>query len=466
MDITAPHSTSVSVTPIDPSEELTHITQEMYKKNFELAEINKTLSLLRKIDEIILSRVTESNQIAQQVCDIVTPEANFKALAIYLVDQANGKLMNIGLSKTVLIEKTLSLTKKAMYPPEILLSETTNSIAKSVINKIQIITHSLHDFLLPYNTPEEVQSITGLEEIKSTLIYPLIVRDTAIGALIINLGESEETLFQFQHTLIDRLSGIIGIAIYNSLLYQDIQKANERLKSLDKLKDEFVSLASHELRTPMTAIKSYLWLVLQQREDLGRLTDKQKVYLERTYQSTERLIKLVNDMLNVSRIESGRMKVNMSQVNLVQLANEVLGEVLPTAQNLQIEITIDEPVEPLPLVSADPEKIKEVIINLIGNSLKFTPKEGKIHVSFDREQSFIWTKVTDTGKGIKPEDQGKLFQKFGMIEGNYVGISTNQGTGLGLYITKSIIQLHGGTITMSSAGENKGTTFAFSLKIA
>jgi len=117
-------------------------------------------------------------------------------------------------------------------------------------------------------------------------------------------------------------------------------------------------------------------------------------------------------------------------------------------------------------VLADQDKIKEVLINLIGNSLKFTPANGKISLSLEQKESMVFTKVTDTGKGISQTDMPKLFQKFGMIEGNYTNLPSGQGSGLGLYISKGIIDLHGGKITVESEGNNKGTTFSFSLKIA
>jgi signal transduction histidine kinase len=257
---------------------------------------------------------------------------------------------------------------------------------------------------------------------------------------------------------------VVGIAIDNALLYQRIQEANARLKQLDMLKDEFVSLASHELRTPMTAINSYIWMMLDDKN--GSINDKQKVYLQNALTSTKRLISLVNDMLNVSRIESGRMIIKQAPVNIEKIAEETITEILPTAQTQGLTVVVEKPAKPLPDVFADSDKIKEVIMNLLGNSLKFTPSGGKITISFSEKDDFVETYVTDTGQGIKEEDIPKLFKKFGMIEGNYFKTTPGQGTGLGLYIAKSIVELHGGNISVHSDGEKKGTTFSFSLKKA
>ena len=158
--------------------------------------------------------------------------------------------------------------------------------------------------------------------------------------------------------------GVIGIAIDNALLYQNIQGANERLKQLDRLKDDFVSVASHELRTPMTAIKSYLWMAIDGQG--GPLNDKQKYYVDRGLESVERLIKLVNDMLNISRIESGRLTVEMSSVDIVKLVKSVIEEVGPRSKELGLSVEV-EVGDGVPLVMADVDKIKEVVYNLIGN---------------------------------------------------------------------------------------------------
>jgi signal transduction histidine kinase len=230
------------------------------------------------------------------------------------------------------------------------------------------------------------------------------------------------------------------------------------------MKDEFISIASHELRTPMTVIKSYLWMVLSGQA--GLLKSKQKVYLKRSFDSTNRLIKLVNDMLNISRIESSRMSMELDKVQMLNLTREVVEEFNSRSAKNGINIKIDAQSS-LPLVIADSDKIKEVFFNLIGNSLKYTSKEGTITIDFLVDANFLTTRVIDNGSGMTEEMVGNLFQKFGLISGSF---QTNQsinakGTGLGLYICKQIITLHHGEIWGSSPGLNKGSTFAFTLPI-
>lgn len=244
----------------------------------------------------------------------------------------------------------------------------------------------------------------------------------------------------------------------------NLKVANRRLKELDKLKDEFVSVASHELRTPMTSIKSYLWMAIAGKG--GKVPEKVKFYLDRAYTSTDRLIKLVNDMLNISRIESGRISLDFEKVDMPKLIQDVVDEVLPRSQELSLKVIFEKPTESNIEAVADADKIKEVLINFIGNSMKFTPKGGTITVRVKKDKDSVLTEVQDTGVGMDEDTKKSLFQKFGLIPGSY---RTNQnvalGTGLGLYISKSIIDLHDGKIEGNSEGKDKGSTFSFTLPV-
>lgn len=441
--------------------ELAHITEEMYKKNYELAEKNKTLSLLRKIDEITLSTVTNINETAKQVANVIAGDADLKSLVVYILDKNENTLLKLAVSETELIQQARNQLQKTLFNDKIFLSDTVNIVAKAAKEKQMQIAPTLFALVTPNLTSDEANKVQTALGIKSSLVYPLTVRGNVIGVLVFSLSEDASGLSVYRKDLIERLTEVIGISIDNSLLYQEIQTANEKLQQLDKLKDEFVSLASHELRTPMTAIKSYLWMALMGKG--GQLSEKQSYYLGRAYTSTNRLIKLVNDMLNVSRIESGRISLSMASTNLEKLIADVIVEVTPRAQELGIHILFT-PTNTLPNVLADPDKMKEVLINLIGNSFKFTPKDGSITITVSQENGMVVTRVKDTGAGIKQEDLSKLFHKFGIVGSDYLRKQNAQGTGLGLYISKSLVELHGGKIVAGSDGENKGTTFAFSLK--
>ncbi len=438
------------------ADELAHINQEMYKKSVELNERNKTLSLLQKIDEIILSDLTHLNEIAEKVTSLLVTDIDFQLVSLFLHDKQASKLKRIALSQSPGAGGGDAQQEGPAYLLEIPFWATDNLIIQAVNEKVMKFSSGITEVLLSSRS-----GVSAPEGIQSVFAYPLSVRGEVIGAMVVCMRETQDELSEYRRDLLNRLGELIGIALDNSLLYNEVQASNEKLKTLDKLKDEFVSLASHELRTPMTAIRSYLWMALDGRG--GELTEKQKYYLERAYSSTDRLIKLVNDMLNISRIESGRITVNPQPIDLLKLTRDVVEEVAPTAKERGVTVTVTEP-EALPEVLADSDKIKEVLFNLLGNSLKFTPKDGSVTVSFAKNGDMIETKIKDTGAGINPDDLPKLFQKFGMLESSYAMNKSASGTGLGLYICRAIIELHKGKIRVASEGHSKGAEFTFTLK--
>lgn len=276
------------------------------------------------------------------------------------------------------------------------------------------------------------------------------------------ISEEDSEFIQMITRLIDLAYRLQDTQVSLTEITQQVYQMNAKLHQLDKLKDDFVSIASHELRTPMTAIRSYIWMALH-RSDIP-LSQKLERYLYRTLISTERLINLVNDMLNVSRIESGRIEINPQPFNMLALVNETVEEIRAKADERELKITILE--DRLPQVFADPDKVHQILLNLIGNSLKFTEPGGVITISFFTDGLSVETSIKDNGFGISPQDLSKLFKKFGKLDNSYVSISTSGGTGLGLYISRSLVELMKGKIWAQSAGVDKGATFTFSLPVA
>lgn len=436
-----------------------HIMQEMYKKNQELNDRNKTLALLRNIDEIVLSTVTDLDQVSQKVADLLVKD-EFKFVTIHMVNGEEKCLSPISLSLSF---NSLEKDKTEKYLNQsIPTSEKENVLVKTLNTKKVQMIKDISQIFGDAIEKNEAEKIQNENKINTIISYPLVVRLEVIGIITIGISEKEDELTSENKALIDRLAGVVGIALDNSLLYKTLQEANERLKQLDKLKDEFVSLASHELRTPMTIIKSYLWLFMDKKKDL---TEKEKSYLTRAYSSTERLINLVNDMLNVSRIESGRLSLELKPIQIVDVIQKQVEELVPRAQQLKLSLTFTKPTKQIQSINADHERIEQVIINLVGNSLKFTPPGGAINVSIISEDKDILVKVKDNGKGMNKEDLSKLFQKFGTMGGNYLHKQEAQGTGLGLYLSKKLIEMHGGKMWAESEGEGKGSTFSFTIPL-
>lgn len=447
--------------PLSVEEELARVNHQMYERNVELAVRNRTLSILRKMYEIINTSL-EPTQTAQRLIDAIVQELKFQKGFIVLIDNDRRQLSSIAVSRqAVVTDSKLLVYDKIFQDFKISLREDDNLFVKSVFNKRWRMTNALHDILTPSIDEKTAKEIQEKLMIKTSIIYPIMFAGEVLGTLMLGIDKHVGDLSRSERETLHELIEVVGIAIERAQIYEDLKNANSKLKELDKLKDEFVSLASHELRTPMTAIKSYLWMTLSEKG--GPISEKQKFYLDRAYNSASRLIKLVNDMLNVSRIESGRITLAPSDVDLVKLASDVAEEVKPRAEELGVQVIITP--QSIPHVVADADKIKEVLINLIGNSIKFTPKGGTITISFQQNGTMIITSVKDTGVGLSQENINKLFQKFALIKDSYQTNKTDtEGTGLGLYICKSIVELHGGQIWAESEGVGQGTIVNFSLK--
>lgn len=234
-----------------------------------------------------------------------------------------------------------------------------------------------------------------------------------------------------------------------------------REKTVERMKTEFVSIAAHQLRTPISAIKWTLRMVLD--GDFGPVTNEQKDFLEKTYQSNERMINLVNDLLNVTRIEEGRYLYNITAVNLEDVIAKVSDTYSEILKHKHLVLSYDKPAAPLSKVRVDVEKISLVISNLIENSIKYTPVNGTIQVAITEADGKITVSVKDSGIGILKSQQDRIFTKY--FRGLNVLRMETEGTGLGLFISKNIVETHGGKIWFESE-ENKGTTFLFTLPIA
>jgi len=325
---------------------------------------------------------------------------------------------------------------------------------------------------------EEVESIEKetLRKYQINIVLPLIVKNETIGAIILSEKSSGEIYSVKDINVLEIIAPEIAIAINNALSYdeirrfnitlqeevdratKDLQNANIKLQELDKLKDEFVSLASHELRTPMTAIKGSLSTILEGYA--GNVSDKSRDFLTSAYNENDRLIRLVNNLLNISRIEAGRFTFNITKVDLNAVISEVVDNLQMAAKEKSLFLKYGQ-VTGLPLVYADLDKVKEVVINLVGNAIKFTHKGG-ITVKCEIKDGFVQSAVTDTGSGISKEDQELLFKKFSQARGGYS--KQAGGTGLGLYISKQIIEGQKGKIWLESV-LGQGSTFYFTLPV-
>lgn len=271
------------------------------------------------------------------------------------------------------------------------------------------------------------------------------------------------------------LTGSIGVLLIRSVrkeikqkeqlevLTNKLEKANERLKELDKLKSEFVSIASHQLRSPLTAIRGYASMLAE--GSFGKLGAKAQESAERIEESARLMADSVEDYLNVSRIESGNMKYNLSDFNLRDKAEEVADELRPVALKKGLILLFRTDLKSKGVVNADIGKTVQIVHNLINNSIKYTQK-GSINVFMrdDIPAKKIYIEISDTGVGMSQKTIDALFQKFSRAEG--ANAVNSSGTGLGLFVANKMAEQMGGDIRAESEGEGKGSRFIFELPLA
>ena len=303
--------------------------------------------------------------------------------------------------------------------------------------------------LLPPERFHELEEIRSKVQISGAL-RDIEVRSKRKDGVMIYLSLSVSPIRDLQGKIV----GFLRIA-------KDItekKRYERRLKELDKMKSDFVSNVSHELRTPLTLIKGSVENMLDGLT--GALNEKQIRYLVRIKSNTDRLSRLINDLLDLSRIESGRVEVRPTRLPLTALAEEVAEHLKPLATEKLIRIEVPCP-DPSATAWADRDKVTQVLVNLIGNAVKFTPPEGKVTVAIEKNgHEYVQIAVADTGPGILPEEMNKIFAKFYQLAN--IDKQKPKGSGLGLAISKALVEMQGGKIWVESE-MGRGSTFYFSL---
>ena len=328
------------------------------------------------------------------------------------------------------------------------------------------------------NLEKKSYLIDDLEKLNTALAIPLLVKEKLVGIFLLRNKKSGDMFTNEDIKTLETIAAQAGIAIENARLYEEmkdfsktlqkeverqtktLKDANVRLKQLDVAKSEFISLASHQLRTPLTIIKGYVSMILE--GTWGTVEGGQKEQLEKIYSSNERLIKLVEDLLTVSRIESGRLEFDWKTIHFENMVDNVIKEFSQMVKNKKLYLKFIKPKEALSKIRMDSLKIRQVVQNLIDNAIHYTQKGG-ITIRLKEKKDKILFSIKDTGIGISPEEQVVLFEKFS--RGRDVGKMHTEGVGLGLYLGAKMVEAHKGKIWVESEGENKGSTFYFELPI-
>lgn len=330
--------------------------------------------------------------------------------------------------------------------------------------------------VMNYETIESQSIRDVLKLYQISLVLPLKLQDQTMGHLFI--GEHKSRGYSMRDVrVIESVANELAIAVQNSLSVEEIRELNEslqtkvntatkelrtsnqQLQKLDEAKNDFMSIASHQLRTPLTSIKGYLDMMLQ--GDLGKVTPTQRSVLSEAYVSSERMVSLINDFLSASRLQTGKFIIELSDGDLKDVVKDQVNilKVVAKQHNMTLELTIDKNV---PNVKIDIDKIRQVIQNFIDNAIYYSMPNSKIKISLDFEGKQVVFRVKDTGIGVPADEQPQLFSRF--FRAGNARRRRPDGTGIGLYLAKKVVSLHQGEIIFHSQ-ENKGSTFGFRLPV-
>jgi signal transduction histidine kinase len=341
---------------------------------------------------------------------------------------------------------------------------------------LRLAAEAKEEILIVRFLQDSLQSVRFLKQHELSLVLPLRREGEVIGCLL--LGEPQAR--QYTDTdirVLETISDGLAVAMQNALSVQEVKNVNATLKErievatqelrttntqlqrLDVAKDEFVSMASHQLRTPLTSVKGYISMVLE--GDAGKITGTQRQLLSEAFASSERMVHLINDFLNVSRLQTGKFVLERREVDFGKLVEKEVESLRSTARMHELVLDYRAPAS-FPHVSIDDGKIRQVIMNFIDNAIYYSREQSVITVSVAREGNDIVFEVRDTGIGVPKSEQARLFTKF--YRASNARKQRPDGTGVGLFLAKKVVDAHGGSIVFNSI-EGKGSTFGFRLPI-
>jgi len=442
-------------------------TKDLKDTNDILEERNRFLITIQSIINTT-SRTLDLREATQMIANSISSKLGYIGGILSFVNEEKQILHAGALTEN---EKTIPVIKMLKQNPKSFvaeLKEEYNLGTKTVLHGQITFSDKMSDYFSPPVDKEIMDTIQNALKVKTVIGVPVYSKGKTIGLVHYLFEQERKDISPLDMETMTTLADQVGIISRNLTLYENLQntnkqlqEANVHLRHLDKAKSEFLSIASHQLRTPISALKGYLSMMLD--GDFGKIPIKIKRVLADLFDSSSRLARVINVFLNVSRIESGKFHLDKKSTKIEDLISGVINELSNEAKQKSIKLDYKKSCRKKELVVlVDSDKLREVILNLIDNAIKYTNK-GKVEIRLACEENSIKFSVKDTGIGIDKDDIPLLFKKFS--RGTGVSNVYTGGSGLGLFIAQKVIKEHGGDIWAESKGLEKGSIFSFSLPI-
>jgi signal transduction histidine kinase len=384
--------------------DLEHITEEMYRRNRELAETNKMLSLLGTIDALALESHTSLKMVCEHVTEAVAQTTNYDFVGLLVRSTRTPELLTLmGWSGNDWLGKDASLgSGRTLHVP--LTHDWLRAPEEEArLVNLEELTNQTLAALFDCK-PAEVEALKRQLPLKSVYAIKLVARRRLVGLLVVGFFTPLAALPANGVKLLDRLSETIGVAIDNKLLFEEnqhvlrqLKESNTKLRALDEAKDDFISMASHQLRTPLTSVKGYLSMVID--GDTGKITPMQQQMLKQAFFSSQRMVYLIADLLNVSRLRTGKFVIEPAPVDMAAVVGEEVEQLQETAKSRNLKLTYEKPTS-FPELMLDETKTRQVVMNFIDNAIYYTPTGGRIKVRLLNKEQTVELRVEDNGMGV------------------------------------------------------------------
>lgn len=443
--------------------------KQLEKINKNLEERNNDLKAIFEASGKVTENL-DSQKIAQDVVDSIPGNLGYlgsKGGILILYDKNKKIAYTYTITESTIVKKAKKLLDKPFKNYTQSINEADNFTIKTIKTKKIYTGDRLEDFIAPTvnkNICRLIQKLTGS---KSFVSVPLLSRGNIIGVIIFVGTKPVGEITQRDKNVLYMFSSHIGSAMENAQLYErtnkqmselsdlnkELEKTNQKLKELMEVKNEFLHITSHQLRTPLTAIRGMI--SMWNSGDFDNIPDEEKKkMIERIYLSTERLNNITNDMLDALELEGGFFKFQFRAVFLEEVVKEIVETLKPNYDKKGLYIKFDFDKNNISEIEAEPNYIRQVFLNLIDNACKYT-KEGGVEINISKSKDYIAVIIKDTGIGIGKRDQKKMFEKF--TRGKNAILANAIGSGLGLFIAKKIVDGHHGKIEFYSEGVGKGS---------
>ncbi len=453
------------------------LEQRVQTRTTEVNEKNRYLMTLQRVTTQILQGV-DFKEVTQKIVDAIHDEMGHVGAFIFSYKASTGETQLTAVSNARRVQEALSLMGTKAF--EIKGNVHDNKLMQRVFETKEVaIVDKLREVLQPAISGEVADQMQHLARIKALAVVPIVVEGKAIGALTFLIDRYKDHITTAEQEIMHALAHLVAIVIRNSRYYDQVEKsnkqlarantrindqviqleeANKHLQRLDKAKTEFLSIASHQLRTPLSAIRGYLSLL--EEGDFGEMAVQQKTVIKKMQDNVKRLVNLVNDLLSLARIEAGTgpKGLNAEEIDFRIVVDQSVDEVALKAQSKGLYLHWERPADEV-RIKVDKEKIDQVVMNLIDNAVYYT-LEGGVTITLTEEKKKIRFVVQDTGIGISKDNIHEMFAKFYRAQ-DAMKVRPD-GTGIGLYVAKIMVESHNGKIWVESEA-GKGSKFIVEL---